>query len=75
MLLKQYLFLTCQETLVNLICGLYEIFYKPVCRKFLSFIYQVGGCMNNMINEGVNKMKASNYVFFPCHHRGRMFDI
>jgi hypothetical protein len=29
-------FLTCQGTHVNLICGLYEISYKPVCRKFLS---------------------------------------
>jgi len=36
MLLKQYVFLTCQWTHVNLIYGLYEIFYKPVCKKFLS---------------------------------------
>jgi len=34
MLLKQYVILTCQETHVNLICGLYEISYKLICKKF-----------------------------------------
>jgi hypothetical protein len=41
MLLKQHELLTCQWTHVNLICGLYEISYKPVCRKFLSLIVYV----------------------------------
>jgi hypothetical protein len=36
MLLKQYVIFTCQETHVNLICGLQKISHKPVCRKFLS---------------------------------------
>jgi hypothetical protein len=27
--------LTCQWTYVNFICGLYEILYKPVYKKFL----------------------------------------
>jgi hypothetical protein len=36
MLLKQHVILTCQGTYVNFIYGLYEISYKPVCRKFLS---------------------------------------
>jgi hypothetical protein len=35
MLLKHVL-LTCQETNVNFIYGLYEIFYKPVYKKILS---------------------------------------
>jgi hypothetical protein len=35
MLSKQHVLLTCQWTHVNLLCGLYEIFYKPVCRKFM----------------------------------------
>jgi hypothetical protein len=39
LLLKQHMFLTCQWTHVNLICGLYEISYNPVCRKFLSGDY------------------------------------
>jgi len=29
-------FLTCHRTHVNFICELYEISYKPVCKKFLS---------------------------------------
>jgi len=35
MLLKQHVILTCQWTHVHLICKLYEIFYKPICRKFM----------------------------------------
>jgi hypothetical protein len=36
MLLKQHVLLTCQGIHVNLIYGLYKIYYKLVCRKFLS---------------------------------------
>jgi hypothetical protein len=35
MLLK-HVFLACQWTHVNLICRLYEISYKLVCKKFMS---------------------------------------
>jgi hypothetical protein len=37
MLLKKHVILTCQGTHVNHIRGLYKIFYRPLCRKFLSF--------------------------------------
>jgi len=37
MLLKQHVFLTCKRTHVNLICELYKISYKSICRKYLSF--------------------------------------
>jgi hypothetical protein len=38
MLLKKYVFPTCEGTHINLICGLYKILYKLIYRKFQSLI-------------------------------------
>jgi hypothetical protein len=47
MLLKQHVFLTCEETHVNLICGLYKISYKPIYRrKKISYFYTEWGQIN-----------------------------
>jgi hypothetical protein len=35
-LLKQCVLLTCQKIHINLICELYKIYYKLICKKFMS---------------------------------------
>jgi hypothetical protein len=45
MLSKKLVFFTCQGAYVNLICGLYEISYKPIYKKFMSSLF----CVKNAI--------------------------
>jgi hypothetical protein len=75
MLLKQHVILIYQWMHVNRICGLYEIFYKPVCMKFLSVLHAVElyreMSFNDIILEGnalqivtMIKAKGNNWSKF-----------